>query len=56
MEGSRQLSQIRLKLKAIVLGIDTADVREWASAGKKNCLVSKRSTRYADSQEAAFSK
>ena len=41
MEGGPQLSQIRLKLKAVVPGIDEAKFRELADTAKRNCPVSK---------------
>ncbi|MET0550531.1 MAG: OsmC family protein, partial [Xanthomonas sp.] len=41
MEGGPQLSQIRLKVKAVVPNIDAARFRELADDAKQNCPVSK---------------
>mgnify|MGYP004705963607 CR=1 FL=1 len=41
MEGGPQLSQIRLKVKAVVPGIDAAQFRAIADDAKQNCPVSK---------------
>ena len=41
MEGGPQLSQIRLKVKAVVPGIDEAKFRAVADDAKQNCPVSK---------------
>ncbi|MBV6894559.1 OsmC family protein [Xanthomonas euvesicatoria] len=55
MEGGPQLSQIRLKLKAVVPGIDEAKFRELADAAKKNCPVSKALSAVPISLETEFS-
>ena len=41
LEGGPQLSQIRLKVKAVVPGIDAAQFRAIADDAKQNCPVSK---------------
>ena len=41
MEGGPQLSQIRLKVKAVVPGIDATQFRAIADDAKQNCPVSK---------------
>ncbi|HBK46358.1 MAG TPA: OsmC family peroxiredoxin [Xanthomonadaceae bacterium] len=55
MEGGPQLSQIRLKLKAVVPGIDEAKFRELADAAKKNCPVSKALSAVPISLDSEFS-
>ncbi len=55
MEGGPQLSQIRLKLKAVVPGIDEAKFRELADTAKKNCPVSKALSAVPISLETEFS-
>ncbi|PPU40373.1 OsmC family protein [Xanthomonas arboricola] len=55
MEGGPQLSQIRLKLKAVVPGIDEAKFRELADVAKKNCPVSKALSAVPISLETEFS-
>lgn len=55
MEGGPQLSQIRLKLKAMVPGIDEAKFRELADTAKKNCPVSKALSAVPISLETEFS-
>ncbi|MCC4615347.1 OsmC family protein [Xanthomonas campestris pv. asclepiadis] len=55
MEGGPQLSQIRLKLTAVVPGIDEAKFRELADAAKKNCPVSKALSAVPISLESEFS-
>ena len=55
MEGGPQLSQIRLKLKAVVPGIDEARFRELADTAKKNCPVSKALSAVPMSLETEFS-
>ncbi|SOT97727.1 osmotically inducible protein [Xanthomonas arboricola pv. fragariae] len=54
-EGGPQLSQIRLKLKAVVPGIDEAKFRELADTAKKNCPVSKALSAVPISLESEFS-
>lgn len=41
MEGGPQLSQIRLKVKAVVPGLDAVKFRELAADAEKNCPVSR---------------
>ena len=55
MEGGPQLSQIRLKLKAMVPGIDEAKFRELADTAKMNCPVSKALSAVPISLETEFS-
>ncbi|WP_115047534.1 OsmC family protein [Xanthomonas arboricola] len=55
MEGGPQLSQIRLKLSAVVPGIDEAKFRELADTAKKNCPVSKALSAVPISLESEFS-
>ncbi|RYE99269.1 MAG: OsmC family peroxiredoxin, partial [Oxalobacteraceae bacterium] len=55
MEGGPQLSQIRLKLTAVVPGIDEAKFRELADVAKKNCPVSKALSAVPISLETEFS-
>lgn len=55
LEGGPQLSQIRLKLKAVVPGIDQLEFDELADKAKQNCPVSKALSAVPISLEAEFS-
>ncbi len=55
LEGGPQLSQIRLKLKAKVPGIDERKFDELAAAAKQNCPVSKALSAVPISLETEFS-
>lgn len=55
MEGGPQLSQIRLKVKAVVPGLDEARFRAVAEDAKQNCPVSKALSAVPVSLETEFS-
>ena len=55
MDGGPQLSQIRLKVKAVVPGMDEARFRAVAEDAKQNCPVSKALSAVPVSLEAEFS-
>lgn len=55
LEGGPQLSQIRLKLKAVVPGIDQVRFDELADKAKQNCPVSKALSAVPISLVAEFS-
>lgn len=55
MEGGPQFSQIRLKVKAVVPGIDAAKFRAVADDAKQNCPVSKALSAVPISLEAELS-
>ena len=52
MEGGPQLSQIRLKVKAVVAGIEATRFRAIADDAKQNCPVSKALSAVPISMEA----
>jgi len=55
MEGGPQLSQIRLKVKAVVPGLDETRFRAIADDAKQNCPVSKALSAVPISLESEFS-
>ena len=55
MDGGPQLSQIRLKVKAVVPGMDEARFRAVAEDAKQNCPVSKALSAVPVSLETEFS-
>lgn len=55
MDGGPQLSQIRLKLKAVVPGLDETKFRAIAEDAKENCPVSKALSAVPISLESEFS-
>lgn len=55
MDGGPQLSQIRLKVKAVVPGLDEARFRAVAEDAKQNCPVSKALSAVPVSLETEFS-
>ncbi|SRR5690606_11541928 len=55
MDGGPQLSQIRLKVKAVVPGMDDARFRAVAEDAKQNCPVSKALSAVPVSLETEFS-
>lgn len=55
MEGGPQLSQIRLKVKAVVPGLDETKFRAIADDAKQNCPVSKALSAVPISLDTEFS-
>jgi len=55
MEGGPQFSQIRLKVKAVVPGLDETRFRALADDAKQNCPVSKALSAVPISLESEFS-
>lgn len=55
MDGGPQLSQIRLKVKAVVPGLDETKFRAIAEDAKENCPVSKALSAVPISLESEFS-
>ncbi|WP_312915247.1 OsmC family protein [Stenotrophomonas sp.] len=55
MDGGPQLSQIRLKVKAVVPGLDETRFRAIADDAKQNCPVSKALSAVPISLESEFS-
>jgi len=55
MEGGPQLSQIRLKVKAVVPGLDETRFRAIADDAKQNCPVSKALSAVPISLDTEFS-
>ncbi|WP_269791307.1 OsmC family protein [Stenotrophomonas sp. Iso1] len=55
MDGGPQLSQIRLKVKAVVPGLDETKFRAIADDAKQNCPVSKALSAVPVSLETEFS-
>lgn len=55
MEGGPQLSQIRLKVKAVVPGLDETRFRAIADDAKQNCPVSKALSAVPISLDSEFS-
>ena len=55
LEGGPQMSQIRLKLRAVVPGIDQAQFDALADKAKQNCPVSKALSAVPISLESEFS-
>lgn len=55
MDGGPQLSQIRLKVKAVVPGMDEAGFRAVAEDAKQNCPVSRALSAVSVSLETEFS-
>lgn len=55
MEGGPKFSQIRLKVTAVVPGMDEAKFREAAEGAKQNCPVSKALSAVPISLETEFS-
>lgn len=55
MDGGPQLSQIRLKVKAVVPGMDEAGFRAVAEDAKQNCPVSRALSAVPVSLETEFS-
>ena len=55
MDGGPQLSQIRLKVKAVVPGLDETRFRAIADDAKQNCPVSKALSAVSVSLETEFS-